>query len=186
MTQEESLKYRPAAPVAPLPLDLGAFHQTHRVAYVRWAERYLGNRQDAEEAVDQTFEDLARNWSVVLSKANPAAYAWTVMKNRTIDHARARGRRPLLCEAEVFETVAVSAGADPFEALQDSLALAEAVNQLSERQKDVFFLRHREGFSVAEVATHLGITEAGVRSIDRYAKHHLRQILSKEQEGGCP
>lgn len=186
MTQEESLGYPPAAPMARLPLDLSAFHQTHRAAYVRWAERYLGNRQDAEEAVDQTFEELARNWPAVLSKANPAAYAWTAMKSRTIDYARARGRRALLCETEVFETVAVHTAADPIEALQNSLSLADAVNKLSDRQKDVFFLRHREGFSVAEVATHLGITEAGVRSIDRYAKHHLRQILSQEQEGDHP
>ncbi|MEU1625514.1 sigma-70 family RNA polymerase sigma factor [Streptomyces sp. NPDC020096] len=186
MTQEEFLAYPPAPPMTPMPLDLAAFHQTHRPAYVRWSERYLGSRQDAEEAVDQTFEELARTWTSVLSKENPAAYAWTMMKNRTIDYARARGRRPVLCEAEVFDTVGLRTAIDPMEAIQDNLTLTQALSSLSDRQRDVFFLRHREGFSVADVAFHLGITKAGVRSIDRYARRHLRQALAPEREGEHP
>ena len=56
MTREDSVERRHSATPASLPLDFTAFHQTHRKAYVRWSERYLKNRADAEEAVDAAFE----------------------------------------------------------------------------------------------------------------------------------
>lgn len=177
MTIDKPFSHPLSTPATELPLDLTAFHQMHRPTYIRWSERYLGNRQDAEEAVDETFEQLARTWTEVLAKANPAGYAWAVMKNRTIDYARARGRRPVLYETEVFDTIGMLTAADPIAALEESLVLAQAIGELSGREKDVFDLRHREGMSVGDVATQLGITEAGVRSIDRYARRKLQQII---------
>ena len=52
MTLEEPLSHPPSGPMTDVPLDLAAFHQMHRPTYVRWSERYLGSRRDAEEAVD--------------------------------------------------------------------------------------------------------------------------------------
>lgn len=114
----EPLSHRPSVPMTDIPLDLAAFHQIHRPTYVRWSERYLGSRRDAEEAVDQTFEELARNWRQILTKESPAAYAWKVMKNRTIDYARARGRRPEPCESVVFDTADMATTSDPITALE--------------------------------------------------------------------
>jgi RNA polymerase sigma-70 factor (ECF subfamily) len=170
-----------------LPLDLAAIHRIHRTVYVRWAERRLQNRADAEEAVDQAFEVLARSWQDVLSKENPAAYAWQVMRNRTIDYARARGRRACLIETAAFETAALRHATDPIEELQESLHIFRAIETLSDRQQDVFVLLHCEGHTTTEVATHLGITEAGVRSLDRHARRHLRGVLAAaEREGDHP
>ncbi|MDI5973527.1 sigma-70 family RNA polymerase sigma factor [Streptomyces sp. SL13] len=177
MTLEEPLSHQPSASMADIPLDLSAFHQMHRPTYVRWSERYLGSRRDAEEAVDQTFEELARTWQQVLMKEVPAAYAWKVMKNRTIDYARARGRRPEPCESVVFDTVDAATATDPIAAIENSMALKQAILQLSEREQDVIDLRYREGMSVAEAALQLGITEPGVRSIERYARQKLKQII---------
>ena len=177
MTLEEPLGHPPSASMNDIPLDLAAFHQTHRPTYIRWSERYLGSRQDAEEAVDQTFEQLARTWPEVLAKESPAGYAWAMMKNRTIDYARARNRRPVLCETEVFDTIGMLTTTDPIAAVEEGLALTQAISELSNREKDVFDLRHREGMDVSAVAAQLGITEAGVRSIDRYARRKLQQII---------
>ncbi|MGW7517820.1 sigma-70 family RNA polymerase sigma factor [Streptomyces sp. NPDC054796] len=186
MTQEEP-SLRPATPgPAPvtekLPLDFSAFHQMHRESYLRWAERYLHCRADAEEAVDDAFEQLALTWIHVLSTDNPAAYAWQVMKNRVVDHARARGRRPALVDAAAFETASLHKTADPIGEVEQNLRLFDAISQLSERQQDVTVLLHCEGYTTAEVAAHLGITEAGVRSTDRYAKHRLREIYDRAAE----
>lgn len=87
-----------ATPMTELPLDFEAFHRMHRPAYVRWAKTYLNNQADAEEAVDCAFEQLLMAWPDVLAKDSPAAYAWQVMKNRTVDAGRARGRREALVD----------------------------------------------------------------------------------------
>ncbi|SES23578.1 RNA polymerase sigma-70 factor, ECF subfamily [Streptomyces sp. yr375] len=178
MTQEE---LRPAGnPRAPekLPLDFSAFHQMQRPNYVREAERCLRCRADAEEAVDEAFVQLAREWPQILRAENPAAYAWRVVKNRVIDHARARGRRATLIDTAVFETVTLQSAEDAFDVIEQNLRLFHAISTLPERQQDVIRLRYCEGYSNAEVAGQLGITEAGVRSTERYARRRLREIYT--------
>ncbi len=171
------------APMTNLPVDFTAFHQMHRPAYVRWAQTYLNNRADAEEAVDCAFEQLALSWLQVLSKENPAAYAWQVMKNRTVDLARARGRRAALVDAAAFETAALREAVDPIGQLEESLGLYQAIESLPERQQDVVVLLYCHGYSINEAADHLGITPAGVRSLSRYARRHLQEVLGLSRKG---
>lgn len=175
-----------APPMTRLPLDFTAFHKQHRKTYVRWAERNLSSRADAEEAIDQAFEELALSWHSVLAHENPAAYAWRVMKNRTIDYARARRRRPALTDTLAFQTLALRDAADPIGELEDSLALAHAVDTLSERQRDVVHLRFYEQYSYAQIAVHMGITEPGARSLSRAARQKLRTALTEERQGPKP
>lgn len=181
MTDEHSL-----SSMTRIPLDFSAFHRQHRAVYVRWARRYLGSHADAEDAVDQAIEQLLAVWPKVLTTASPAGYAWRVMQNRTYDFARARGRRSKLVETLAFETEALRDAVDPIGELEDSLAMARAVAALSERQRDVIFLRYYEDYSAAQIADHLGITEAGVRSTERYARRRLREALTEEREEHTP
>ncbi|MEU7061481.1 sigma-70 family RNA polymerase sigma factor [Streptomyces sp. NPDC046197] len=166
-----------------LPLDFEAFHRMHRPAYIDWAKTYLNNRADAEEAVDWAFEQLLIAWTEVLAKESPAAYAWQVMKHRTIDVARARGRRETLVDSAAFETAALREAVDPIGQLEESLSLFHAIEALPERQRDVIVLRYSHGRSVREAADHLGITPAAVRSTARYARRRLQEILGLAKEG---
>ncbi|MCE0444820.1 hypothetical protein LT493_04540 [Streptomyces tricolor] len=102
-----------------LPADFRAFHQLYRACYVRWAELHLGSRVDAEEAIDSAFEQLAIDWPRVLSQPVPEAYAWKVVKNRTIDVARARGRRPSVVDFAAFETRSLHQAVDPIGELEE-------------------------------------------------------------------
>ncbi|WUC62303.1 sigma-70 family RNA polymerase sigma factor [Streptomyces longwoodensis] len=154
-------------------MDFAAFHQMHRPGYVREAERWLRSRADAEDAVDDAFVQLAEEWPQILRAENPAAYAWRVVKHRVIDHARARGRRA---------TLTLTGAEDAFEVIEQNLRLFHAIDALPERQRDIVRLRYCEGYTIAEVAHHLGITEAGVRSHERYARRRLREIHTTSTE----
>lgn len=182
MTRETAGPRFGAASSAALPVDFAAFHQMHRRAYIAWAGTYLNNRADAEEAVDWAFEQLLVAWPEVLSKENPAAYAWRVMKHRTVDTGRACGRRAALVES-AFRTAAVREAVDPIGRLEESLSLWQAIAALPDRQQDVMVLRYGHGYSAAEVAEHMGITPAGVRSTARHAKRRLRAALGLDEEG---
>ncbi|MFE9685205.1 sigma-70 family RNA polymerase sigma factor [Streptomyces sp. NPDC006285] len=183
MTREVSGRPRDATSMTQLPLDFEAFHRIHRPVYVRWARMYLRHRADAEEAVDCAFEQLLVSWPAVLAKESPAAYAWRVMKNRTIDAARARGRRAYPVDTNAFETTALRQVVDPIGQLEESISLYRAICDLPERQRDVVVLLYSYGLSPAEAADHLGITPAGVRSTARHARRRLREALGLTEEG---
>lgn len=168
-----------------LPADFRAFHQLKRPAYVRWAELYLGNRHDAEEAADHAFEQLLWAWPQVLAKENPPAYAWAVLKHRTADLARARKRRAVVIDTAAFETRALHNAVDPIGELEESLSIYQAIRGLPERQHDVIVLRYCLGHTTAETADILGITEPGVRSTARYAKRRLMEALGLETKGSA-
>ncbi|MEU5610555.1 sigma-70 family RNA polymerase sigma factor [Streptomyces sparsogenes] len=184
VTPEEHLSRPPGvAGAAALPADFRAFHQLYREAYVRWAEIHLGSNADAEEAVDHAFEQLALAWPTVLSQPTPEAYAWRVVKNRTIDLARRRGRRPVVADVAAFETHDLRTATDPIDELETSLLVYEAINELPDRQRDVIVLRYSLGYDAATTARILGISPAGVRSTARHARRRLRQVLGLfEQE----
>ncbi|WP_103502296.1 MULTISPECIES: sigma-70 family RNA polymerase sigma factor [Streptomyces] len=171
-------RYPPSArPEVELPVDLQAFHRMHRPVYVRWAEMQLNSRADAEEAVDQALEEIALTWDEVLRKRNPAGWAWSVMRNRTIDLARARGRRPESVGTEVFDTLALREASDPIAQFEETMSLRQALSRLTERQQDVVILTYYLGYPSHEVAHHLGITAAGARSLARNARRALQELL---------
>lgn len=165
-----------------LPADFRAFHEHYRRKYLAWAELYLRNRRDAEEAVDAAFEEIYLKWDKLLRHENPTAYAWLIAKHRTKDYERARRGRESTIDCAAFETRAVRHAVDPIGELEVSLALYEAIRALPERQHDVIVMQFCLGYGTSETADLLGITPAGVRSTARYAKHRLREALGLDHE----
>ncbi|SOD63678.1 RNA polymerase sigma-70 factor, ECF subfamily [Streptomyces zhaozhouensis] len=180
MTEAVPPRRAAVAPLAPLPADFRAFHQMYRPAYVRWAELYLGNREHAEETVDHAFEQLAADWAEALRVDSPAGYAWAVLKSRTVEAAKARGRRPVVMDTAAFETEALHNALDPIGELEESLSLYQAISELPERQHDVIVLRYCLGYSTEDTSDILGLTVPGVRSTARYARHRLKETLGIE------
>ncbi|MFJ2217764.1 RNA polymerase sigma factor [Streptomyces sp. NPDC101062] len=182
MSQDPTPHAPGVAPMTRLPLDFAAFHQLHRPNYVRYARTFLRNMDDAEEAADATFEQLLHKWPQVLASDNPHAYAWRVLRNKIIDHCRARDRRPPLIDTAVFETRALHASTDPITQVEESLALFRAIGELSDRQQDVAVLHYLHGLTADEVADELGVTAATVRSTARHARRRLRDLLTPDSD----
>lgn len=177
MTEEIFSRSSGVTPLSPLPADFRAFHQLKRPAYVRWAELHLGSRTAGEEAADRAFEQLAVDWQQILSRENPTAYAWTLLKRRIDEVAQSLGRRPVVADTAAFETQGLWAAVDPVGELERTLSVHQAIRDLPERQHDVVMLRYCLGYTNTETADILGITVPGVRSTARYAKRRLREVL---------
>ncbi|MEU9749397.1 sigma-70 family RNA polymerase sigma factor [Streptomyces niveus] len=166
-----------------LRADFVDFHQTHRPTYIRYAEAFLHNRTDAEEAIDDAMEHLLKRWDMVQTSENPPAYAWEVVKNRIRDYGRAKKRRlpTISIEPAAFDTVALRHTSDPIGQLIESMALFWALGTLTERQRDVLVLRYLQDVPPAIVADTLGITRATVRSTVRHACARLRHIYGPDR-----
>jgi RNA polymerase sigma-70 factor (ECF subfamily) len=79
-----------------------------------------------------------------------------------------------------LEAWLVAGDASPVEAAQRNeqlLGLAQAMAGLPEAMREVLLLKHCQGWSVADIGTHLGRSRASVASLLRRGLKHLREHL---------
>jgi len=117
-----------------------------------------------EAAQDALAEALARawtDWPRVSSMANPSGYVYTVARNEAI-----RGERP----APAF------ALAEPLEA-QAEPGLVDALRELTEMQRQAVYLLDGVGWTLQEVADHLGVAVSTVRNHRQRGLDRLRRRL---------
>lgn len=114
------------------------------------------------------------------------AWVITIAHHRSIDAFRSRKRRPVdPLDNEVLTSVA---GTDDVEheALERMTTggLVAALNQLSQDQRDILFLRILGGLSIAEVATATGKSPGAVKSLQARAIGALRRKMPKAISDG--
>lgn len=135
------------------------------------------------EAILRLADADAARWN---NRQHFVATAARAMRRILVDHARARkaekrggGKPGSLGIETVGSGVGSSAGKDENESV-DLLALDEALSRLDalhERQARVVELRFFAGFSVAETAEHLGVSERTVELDWSVARAWLKQEL---------
>ncbi len=141
------------------------------------AYKYLRNRADAEDVLQETFIRAYRS----LGTFDPAKGAdfgvWLnrICVNCSIDALRRTKRRsaqPL--EGETLNTVpSDNPEDDPERAARGReirLRVEQALNRLSPRQRMIFAMRHDMGYSIREIAAEVGSTEGSVK------KHLFRAV----------
>lgn len=130
----------------------------------------LGNRSDAEDLTQQTFERALRAWSRFdRSKASAKTWLLSIARNLLIDHYRAsRASAPLddLGDAEPSYEMSPDLGVGP--------QLAAALAELSPRDREVVALRFGGDLTGPEIAEALGLTLANVQQILSRSLRRLR------------
>lgn len=136
----------------------------------------LNNREDAEDAVHQSFLKIADNLTKISQMPCHEMLAYIVMisRNTAINMYNSNKRRAQRSETlnEAVDYVASYP--------QDSYTeLVEAIKSLPQIYKDVLFLYCLQGFSAKETAKMLDITVANVRKRAARAKQMLSEILER-------
>jgi RNA polymerase sigma-70 factor, ECF subfamily len=183
---------------------LAALYDRHGDAVHATSFRLTGDRQIAEEVVQETFLALW-NRAELFDPGLASLGTWlrTIARNRTVDRIRALGRRPTV--------VPLSAGlhrddpGDPVERLLDEqmlggtppdpgpevaaeraelrAAIRDALALMPETERAVIILAYREGLTQAEIAERLDWPLGTVKTRTRRALQHLRAAL-EEPDGG--
>jgi DNA-directed RNA polymerase specialized sigma24 family protein len=132
-------------------------------------------REAAEDCFQETFLAALRAWPRTgAALENPRAWILTIAQRKTIDHHRARGRRPV-------PVGAVPDGRAPL----DSPALRlegdawERARALPPKQRAAVLLRVAGELSHAEIATALGCSEEAARRSVHEAFKRLRKELEQ-------
>lgn len=149
------------------------------------------NRDDALEIVQETMTKFVEKYAHK-PKGEWAPLFYRVLKNQTLDffrRSKVRNRwRVFFREqpsnaskpTEMLQAMQDPSAIDPLQDIAGKSAIEQlqiALQQLPERQRQVFYLRLWEGLDVQQTASALEITEGSVKTHYSRAIHRLREQL---------
>ncbi len=153
-----------------------------------YVSRLLGDGSlFAEDIVQNTFLKLIRSWKDALAPS-PALSSWLyrVARNEMIDFVRKEKRRRLLHAEHGGEIIGgQDAPNDPRElsggVSDQALGAAEALQKLTERERELVILKVYEEKSYKEIADITGLSVSNVGFILHTAMKKLATMLSKKE-----
>ena len=165
--------------------SLAALHDEYAGPLHAFARRRLGDRESAEEVVQDT---LLRAWRHAdrfdPHRGSEAAWLFSIARNLVIDRLRRRDARPRSSgtadEAELDAAMDAELEELEVDRLLETWQLADAMADLSDEHRDAIVICHYRGHSVAEAAALLGVPEGTVKSRVFYGLRALRLRLEEQ------
>lgn len=156
---------------------LRSVYEQHGGAVLAYATRLTGDRAAAEDILQETLVRAWRHRDVLVNgRGSVRAWMMTVAGRIVVDRARARGSRP----REVAEVPGVEPMTrDHADQFVDSTEMFEALQKLSQEQRDAIVYLYFRGCNMAEAALALGVPEGTVRSRVHYGVLALRKIFPR-------
>ena len=145
--------------------------------YVRFAVHLVGNREDAEEVVQDTFLRAYRALGRYEERERFGAWMLRILVNRARTVSAMGRRREKLFAEQVDETLPEATEAHPSERAAVREEVSRALAQLGPDQREAFLLHYVEGLSYEEMAA---ITGSGISALKMRVKRsceRLREIL---------
>lgn len=164
---------------AKVPLEAQAvseIYREHGPALRRFALRAAGNREEAEDIVQET---ILRVWKAAPEVTGSLrSYLFATARHVMIDRHRRAAARISAAPLGQLDPEANASTRDIAQAL-DRIVMEEALMRLSAEHRQVVLHLHYYGSTVAQAALELQIPEGTVKSRAYYALRSLRGILSE-------
>lgn len=141
--------------------DFQAFVAARSAALFRSAFVLTGNREAAEDLVQETLERACRKWRTIAGKDAPDLYVRRIMVNLANDRWRRFRRLIITSDPEAGDKAAPR---DEFGLIDNRDQLMRALQQLPMRMRTVVVLRYFHDLSDTEIAADLDISPSTVRS----------------------
>ncbi|KPI07509.1 RNA polymerase, sigma-24 subunit, RpoE, ECF subfamily [Actinobacteria bacterium OK074] len=152
--------------------------QRHAAALIRLATRLLGNRTEAEDAVQDAFISAWRTLPEFQGRSAFGTWIYRIVTNRCLNVLRARRPvAPLEAAGEVAAAEYTTSPARITEGRDAVRELREALDLLSAEQRACWVLRELDGRSYEFVADAVGISQEAVRARVFRARRCLTQAL---------
>ena len=147
--------------------------RAHGVSLVRLGYCLTGDRGAAEEAVQDAFVSLYRNWDTLRDRSVALPYLRVALVNRCRSVHRSRARTVRATEPLTPE-VATLPGADGAAIAHDeSVRLAAVVRELPQRQREVVVCRYYLDLTERQTAD---LLEVSVGSVKKHASRALATL----------
>lgn len=152
---------------------LAVLFRTHCADLVRLGFALTGDRGAAEEAVQDAFLSLHRNWRSLRDRAAMHAYLRATVVNRCRSVHRDRAHRPVVV-APLRPELVTQPGVDAdVLAHEESVRIAEQVRTLPQRQREVVVCRFYLDLSERQTAE---LLQVSVGSVKKHASRALSAL----------
>jgi RNA polymerase sigma-70 factor (ECF subfamily) len=166
----------------------GKLYELHRVRIYHTVFRILRNRQDAEDAVQRSFQRAFTNLCKFREDSTFSTWITRIAINDALMLLRQRRANKRLPEdnddSERSSVLDLTDKAPtPEQALAENelrAAVIHAISQLRENLRIVVLLRELQGLTSAETARRLGLTVSAVKARTFHAKRCLRRHFERE------
>jgi RNA polymerase sigma-70 factor, ECF subfamily len=157
---------------------LAALYTAHGARLYRYAVMLLADRAAAEDAVHDTFVQLAR----ALRRAPDAhvSFGYLAVTVRNTCYSALRRRRGASARAARDEPIIEPAA--PHASEEERMLIDEALKRLPAEQREVVYLKVFEGMTFQEIADRCEISINTAGSRYRYAIEALRRTLSASDQ----
>jgi len=151
-------------------LGFERLYQAHGARMKSIAWNMLRNRQDAEDAVQDTFLKVHRSIHTYNGQSSFSTWVYRILVNTCTDTQRSRQRKT----EELPENLTGKSTNVPLR-----IALERALSRLSEKHRTVFLLAEVEGLTHAEIASVLDIPPGTSKGWLFEARRELQRLLSE-------
>lgn len=152
---------------------------------LRLAMRFVGNRFDAEDIVQEVFIRIWKKLSQYRKEVKFTTWLYTIVTNRCLDFLKSSKRR----REHLTDTVEYHlqlADPDTLANVQEDKELISWITKMTDRltvkQKAVFILRDLEGLSVREVCEILSMSAGNVKGNLYHARIRMAEWMRKYYE----
>jgi RNA polymerase sigma-70 factor (ECF subfamily) len=154
---------------------------SHRVFVL--AFRMLGNEQDAEDVVQESFLRAYQQLGRFQARADFGTWLYRIAINCAVDLMRGKERRlsARAASPDVAEGISISDQANPEQMAAGSeigTLVASAMSSLTAIERAAFTLRHHEGQSVDEISKALNLGRSAAKHAVFRAVRKLRTALA--------
>ncbi|MDE7370126.1 MAG: RNA polymerase sigma factor [Muribaculaceae bacterium] len=150
---------------------LPCHQQLYRVAF-----RLTGNREDAEDVVQETYLKIWNNRDHLCQLDNPAAFCMTTLKNMFIDFLRRK--RGDGSSGVSVEDVTIDSDTDVGKQIEqrDSLdVVTRLIDQLPDNQRDVIRMRDIADLPFEEIEAATGLSPGNIRTLLSRARKKIKE-----------
>lgn len=167
----------------------GDLYQRHRSMVYHTAFRILRNRQDAEDAVQRSFQRAFVNLERFREDSTFSTWVTRIAINEALMLLRRRRVNTSLPEDNIddlevhYALDLVDKGPSPEQALAENelrAAVTHSISQLRESLRKVVLLRDLQGLTSSETARRLGLTVSAVKARTFHARRYLRRYLEQK------
>lgn len=139
------------------------------------ALRLLGNRDEAEDMVQDTYLRLWNKRNSINEISNFEAFAVTVLKNICLDAIRARHFVPSQLDSFQDNIPCENSTEEDVESKDELITLFSIMDTLPSQQKLVLTLRHVNDYSIEEIEYATGLSNINIRTLLSRARKKLRE-----------
>jgi RNA polymerase sigma-70 factor (ECF subfamily) len=157
-------------------------YELYSKAMLNTAYRIMGNREEAEDMLQEAFTDCFRKIGTYRTDSTFGAWLKTIVINRCI--TRLRKREAELVYVEDYSRHEMQQEEPQETAWPAPQVISKAVDRLPEGYRVVFSLYLLEGYDHTEISQILGISESTSKTQYLRAKEKLKRILSEMRSDG--